>query len=183
MRILSIDPGMTRLGVASIITGKDDQMTLLTYGMIAHPRDPAHTFNEHLNAGIRQIVDDLPKLIDIVSPSVICAETVPVGRLGSNTELVVAAITAAKVLAYQFGITWVDYGANTIKKQVTGDGRATKTKVRNAVLSYFPEVDERHKQMKKDQKAAGEKVEGLPADVFDAIATSITGAKLYDNTV
>lgn len=167
---------MTRLGIGAVAV-KDDTMTLLTYGMIAHPRDPNHKYNEHLNSGIRQIVDDLPKLIDLLSPHAICAETVPVGRLGSNTELVVAAITTAKVIAYQFGIEWHDFGANTIKKEVTGDGKATKTKVRNSVMAQFPQVADRHKEMKKEQKLAGEKVEGLPADVFDAVASAITGAK------
>ncbi len=176
MRILGLDPGMTRLGV-SAVTIYNGEPVLLTYGMIENPRDPNDTFNQHLNKGIHQIIADLPKLFDVISPTAICAEIVPVGRLGSNTELVVAAITTAKVLAYQFGIPWYDYGANTVKKQVTGDGRATKVKVRNSTMALFPQLNERHNQLKKQQKAAGEKVEGLPADVFDSVAIAVTGAK------
>ncbi len=146
--------------------------------MIAHPRDDALTFNQHLNTGIQQIVTDFPKLIDAIQPTVICAEIVPSGRLGSNSELVVAAITSCKVIAFQFGIEWIDYGANTIKKQVTGDGKATKTLVRNTILDLFPAVKSRHALLKKEQKVAGEKAEGLPQDVFDGIAIALCGVKL-----
>jgi len=177
MRILGIDPGLTRLGFGALEPNSNN-LNLLGYGMIAHPRDESLTFNQHLNTGIHQIVTDFPKLIDAIQPTLICAEIVPSGRLGSNSELVVAAITSCKVIAFQFGIEWIDYGANTIKKQTTGDGKATKTVVRNTILDLFPQVKSRHALLKKDQKVAGEKAEGLPQDVFDGIAISLCGVKL-----
>jgi crossover junction endodeoxyribonuclease RuvC len=177
MRILGIDPGMQRLGIGAVkIQGNDT--SLLTYGMISHPRDSTVTFNEHLNAGIKQITVDFPKLIDMIGPDVIYSEIVPVGRLGSNSELVVAAATACKVIAFQFGIAWQDIGANTIKKELTGDGKATKAQVKRAVFALYPKVEEQHKRIKQQEKSAGEKQQGLPQDVMDAVGIAHVGALL-----
>lgn len=174
IRILGIDPGFQRLGLASLIK-EGDEITVFNYGLINHERDAAHTWNEHLNSGIHQIVNDFPRLLDISRPDYICAELVPPGRLGANSELVVAAITCCKVIAFQFGIPWKDYGANTIKKDFTGVDKANKTLVRNTVLKQFPAIGERHKLLKKEQKENGEKMVGLPQDVFDAISIAYVG--------
>lgn len=172
---------MQRLGFGAIET-IEDGISLLAHGLIAHPRDPNVSYNAHLNSGIEQIVQDLPRVIDMTRPDLICAETVPPGRLGSNTELVVAAITTCKVVAFQFGIGWHDIGANSVKKIVAGDGAASKVKIRNSVFNLFPTIEERHKLLKLEQKEAGEKATGLPADVFDAVAIALAGASLYDNS-
>jgi Holliday junction resolvasome RuvABC endonuclease subunit len=180
MRVLGVDPGMTRLGIAAVhIKGNDCE--LLTFGMIAHPRDPTVGFNRHLAAGIHQIADDFPKLINIVQPDYIAMELVPVGKLGSNDALVIAAACSVRLLAYQFGIPVIDLAASTVKKEFTGDGKATKPRVRNAVLDAFSKIEQRHAKLKKEQKEAGEKPEGLPQDVFDAVAIAIVGAKLHAN--
>jgi len=172
---------MTRLGIGAVEID-DGNLSLITYGMLVHPRNPALKFNAHLNEGIEQITIELPRLIDLTKPDIICGEIVPAGRLGSNSELVVAAITACKVIAFQFGIPWKDLAANTVKKQVTGDGLATKAAVRNAIIAEFPKVGERHAKLKKEQKAAGEPAKGLYEDVFDAVAIAACGAKLaYGN--
>lgn len=178
MRILGLDPGFNRLGYGAIRV-IDDEIFLIGHGLIHNPRDPAHSFNEHLNAGIQQITVDMPRLLDIIKPDRICAELVPVGRLSANSELVVAAITTCKVIAFQFGIEWIDYGANTVKKIVTGDGNATKAKVKNAVIAQFPVIGERHNSFKQQQKEAGEKAEGLPQDTFDGCAVALAGAHFY----
>src|SRR6266542_4338454 len=120
MIIVGIDPGLARLGLGALnITG--DDISLFTYGMISHPQDPAVPWNEHLNAGIYQIATDMPRFFDATKPNLVVAELVPPGKLGMNTELVIAAITTVKIIAYQFGIPWQGMAANTIKKRTTGD--------------------------------------------------------------
>jgi Holliday junction resolvasome RuvABC endonuclease subunit len=182
MRILGIDPGMLRLGVSAIKLLEDNEIELITYGMISNPRDSGTPYNQYLNAGIAQITNDFPRLLDVTKPQLIASETVPVGRLGMNTELVVGAITACKVIAFQFGIDWVDIGANTVKKEVTGDGKANKTLIRNTILGSFPTIETRHKLLKKEQKAAGEKMVGLPQDVFDSVAVAVAASKVHGTT-
>lgn len=182
MRVLGLDPGMQRLGFAGVTRSDADSIyELITYGLISNPRSADSKFNEHLTKSIHQIADDLPRVIDIIRPDIIVSEYVPVGRLGSNTELVVAAITTCKVVAYQFGIPWHDVGANTVKVKFTADAKATKVRIRNEVFDRFPIVEERHIKIKKEQKQAGDKAEGLPFDVFDAIAIASVGLDIHGN--
>jgi Holliday junction resolvasome RuvABC endonuclease subunit len=180
MRILGIDPGFTRLGVA-VLSVEGGVSKLENVACIFHPpREQGVKFNEHLNKGIQQLVNDFPKVIDMARPNFIAAETVPAGRLGSNSELVVAAVTVCKTIAFQFGIEWKDIAANTIKKTVTGNDIATKATVKRAVFAQFPSLEEQHKKIRKDEKKAGTTVVGLPQDVFDAVAIALTGAKLRE---
>jgi len=180
MNVLGIDGGMTRLGLGAI-EHYPEHMALITHGLIFHPRDTEMGFNDHLNSGIAQIVTQFPRALDLIQPDMIVAETIPAGRLGSNDSLVIAAVTSCKVIAYQFGIEWHDVAANTVKKQIAGDGRATKIQVRNAVFELFPKVEHTHKQTKLEQKELGEKPTGLPQDVFDALAIAVVGARIYAN--
>lgn len=177
MRVLGIDPGMTRLGYGGVnATGNTTE--LLQFGIIANPRDLAMTFNDHLDASIEQITLDFPKVIDLIKPTVIVSEMVPVGKLGSNDALVIAAIVVCKTVAAQFGIDWINIAASTAKKNLTGDGRATKTKVRNAVIDIFPKLAEAQAEEKKLQKQHSEKVTGLPQDIFDAIGVAYVGVEI-----
>lgn len=181
MNVLGIDGGMTRLGLGAI-TLDDGELRLITHGLIHHPREEEMTFNEHLNSGIAQIVVAFPKALDLINPDIIIAETIPAGRLGSNDSLVIAAVTTCKVIANQFGIPWRDVAANTVKKQIAGDGRATKVQVRNAVFDIFPAVEQTHQNTKKEQKENGEKPTGLPQDVFDALAIAVVGARIHESS-
>lgn len=180
MVVLGIDGGMVRLGLGAV---KIDQgnIDIVTYGMISNYRDSDEKFNVFLNRGITQIADQFPRFLGMVNPDLIASETIPAGKLGSSSSQVIAAVTACKVIAFQFGIEWRDIGASTVKKELTGDGKASKTLVRNAVLDLYPSVAQQHKQLKAQQKEAGEtKRPGLPQDVFDGIAVAIIGAKLYE---
>lgn len=97
MRVLAIDPGLVRLGIGAL-EFKDGDISLITYGLISNPRGQ-ESYNDFLNTGIHQIATDFPRLLDIIQPHIIVAETVPPGRLGSNSDSVMAAITVCKVIA------------------------------------------------------------------------------------
>ena len=179
MKVLGIDPGMNRLGYAG--TENETELNLYKFGMIHTPR-AAQTFNQYLNEGIENIATEFPRVLMFTTPDIIVAETVPVGKLGSNSELVVASITVCKTIAFQWGIPWYDVAANTWQSKVVGQGvKVTKAKTRNATFAYFPALAEQHKLLKKEQKDEGEKAEGFPPDVTDAIAISIAGHIIYGN--
>lgn len=181
MKILGIDPGMQNLGLG-LIQLDGDEVQLLNYGLIYHPRT-AEKFNDHLDAGINQLAVDFPKYLHLAQPAIIVSEYVPVGKLGSNDSLVTAAITTCKVIAFQFGIDWYSIAASTVKKGITGDHKASKAKVRNAIIEAFPELGESHAEEKKEQKQSGQKATGLPQDVFDAVAIAcVGGAKWLDES-
>jgi len=134
-----------------------------------------------LNEGIANLCEQFPQVLHRTKPDFIVAEIIPVGRLGSNTELNVAAITVCKVIAWQWGIDWFEVAANSVKKIVTGDGRATKAKVKHCVVEKFPELVEQNDTHKKQQKAEGKKAEGFPQDLYDAVAVSLSGLLTHGN--
>lgn len=177
VNVLGLDSGFVRLGFGSLRDGK-----LFRYGLICHPNDGTLEFNNYLDSGIHQIVDMFPRLLSMVEPDLVVGETVPVGKLGSSDSTVVAGITTCKVITYQWGIPWMNIAASTVKKRVTGNGRATKAQVRNALISMYPALGDHHKQMKQQQKEAGVTVKGLEDDVFDGIAVAIAGSQLYAET-
>ena len=169
---------MQKLGYGAVSTDKEE-LNLYKFGMIHTPRTD-QAYNEFLNEGIRHITTEFPRILMYTEPDVIVAELVPPGRLGSNSELVVAAITVCKVIAFQWGIEWRDIADSTWKAKVVGRREATKAQTRNTVFSYFPNMADQHKLLKKQQKADGLKAEGFPADITDAIAVSIAGTIIYD---
>jgi len=175
MVIVGIDGGFVRLGL-SAISLTDEGIRLLNFGLIRNQRGE-ETFNEFLTAGIEQITMDFPRFLALNQPNLIVSETIPVGKLGSSNSQVVAAVTTCHVIAIQQGIPWQNLGANTVKKAVTGDGKASKTLIRNTILDRFPSIAQKHAELKREQKEAGDKTRpGLPQDVFDSVAVALTGA-------
>lgn len=180
MNVVGIDGGMVRLGLGAVSI-QNGAIDLVTYGLISNPRGE-EPFNEFLTTGITQITNDFPRFIDLVKPGLIVSETIPAGKLGSSDSQVIAAVTTCHVLAIQFGIEWRNVAANTVKKELTGDYRASKTLVRNTVLDMFPDtIALRHAEEKRAQKEAGDKKRpGIPQDVFDAIAIAVVGARIVN---
>jgi Holliday junction resolvasome RuvABC endonuclease subunit len=180
VKILGLDPGMERLGFGAVKF--DGEMELLKWGMIQTPRY-GQKFNEYLNEGIINIADLFPKVVMQTDPDVIFAEIVPVGKLGSNSELVVASITVCKVIAHQYGIPWFDIAANSWHTELLGEGvKSTKAKVRNAVFYHFPPMADKHKKLKEEQKNEGDKAEGFAPDITDAIGIAIVGTQRINDT-
>lgn len=173
MKVLGLDPGFERLGFG--VVTNEPELKLETLGIIPTEWDYTVSWNENLNSGIQNIADQFPRLLMIYDPQEIAAEIVPAGKIGSKSELVTAAITVCKTIAYNFGIQWKDYGANTVKKTVASDGNATKAQVRNAILELFPDWQTKHKAEKAKQKKDGMKrPPGIPQDAFDGAAIAVT---------
>lgn len=166
---------MQKLGFG-VVAGNPSE--LYKFGLIHTPRTD-QTFNDFLDEGIAHITSEFPRVLGLAEPDIIVSEMVPPGKLGSNSELVLASITVCKTIANQFGLPWYNIAAATWMSEVVGIRNSTKAKTRNAVFSYFPALADKHARIKKEQKAEGEKAEGLPADVTDAIAIALAGNKLY----
>lgn len=164
---------MDRLGFGVV---DSSPFELSNMGVIPNPKDPLLGYNENLNNGIRNITEQFQRVIMIYNPDEIAAEIVPVGKLGSRSESTVAAITVCKTIAFLFGIPWNDYGANTVKLAVAGEGNATKARVRNAILQLFPDWTDKH-QAEKDKQKRDEGMKrppGIPQDAFDGSAIAVT---------
>jgi crossover junction endodeoxyribonuclease RuvC len=173
MRVLGLDPGFERLGFGVVDT--EPEFKVANLGVIPYVWDHTRSWNENLNSGIENITEQFPRLLMLYDPKEIAAEIVPAGKLGSKSELVTASITVCKTLAFLYGIPWNDYGANTVKLTVAGEGNATKAQVRNAILRSFPEWEPKHKAEKMKQKKDGMKrPPGIPQDAFDGAAIAVT---------
>lgn len=185
LKVLGIDPGMQRMGLSLVCLDTNEILSYNSAQILSTIRKPDEKFNNYLNRGIHNLANEFPVILSTTNPHLIVSETVPSGRLGSNTELVVAAITTCKVIAYQWDIPWTDIPANTVKKLITNDGTATKAKIRNAVMAQFPKIKEKHEELKLASKESGERpARGLEQDIFDAIAVGIAGViKLHGNSV
>ena len=57
---------------------------------------------------------------------------------------------------------------------MTGNHKATKTQIRNTMMGHFDIIKARHVELKAEQKKEGEKPNGLPFDVTDALAVAWT---------
>jgi len=172
MRVLGFDPGMERLGFGIVDTDPFD----LTYmGVIANPPDHTKGWNENVDAGIKNITEQFPRIMMLYDPQVIVSELLPPGKLGSRSETTRAAISTCKAMAYLYGIPWINYGANTIKETIAGDGTASKARVRNAILELFPQWKIKHQDEKNKQKKEGlKRPPGIPQDAFDGAAAAVT---------
>lgn len=177
MIILSIDPGNQKMGLCSINVS-DSKMELKNTYFLANPKQDM-PFNQYLNESIWKFCDRFPRILDEVRPDIVIAEIIPVGRLGSNSELNVAAITTCKVISWQWGIEWREIAANSVKKIITDDGRATKAMVKKKVIAEFPIIKIFSERYKEEQNKEGIKVSGYPQDVYDAAAIGWAGAIIY----
>jgi crossover junction endodeoxyribonuclease RuvC len=170
VRVLGIDPGMQRLGVAFV---EDGQLTSI--GTIGYRLDGRLTFNENLNAALDVLYGAFSPILRNRRPDEAAAEIVPLGHRLHNSEVLCGLISVCKVMCRMNGIPWADYGANTVKKEVAGDGRASKAAVRAAIFAEWPEWKLRDAEFRDRERSEGAlHPKGYPWDAWDAAAVALT---------
>ena len=151
MRVLGVDPGLTRCGVGVVDSLPGRRAALVEVGVIVS--DPALTVDLRL----RTIADELDGWLDRHLPDVVAVERVfaqhNVGTVMGTAQ--VAGI--AMVAAARRGIPVAMHTPSEVKAAVTGSGRAGKAQVTRMVtqLLRLPSAPE-------------------PADAADALALAIT---------
>jgi crossover junction endodeoxyribonuclease RuvC len=149
MRILAVDPGAQRIGVAVM---EDDQ--LLHYTLLSMTRK-GRTFTETLNARIIYCVEEFTKLIDEWKPEIVAIELVPSFSRMAHREQVMASTTVLKTLTVQSKIKLLEYAPRSWHKLFAGKADCTKDEVKGIVVEKFDLVTD------------------MPYDVYDAIAIAI----------
>jgi Holliday junction resolvasome RuvABC endonuclease subunit len=149
MRVLGIDPGAERLGWAEVEDG-----VYLDSGLITLPRNkPSETYQTYRLRIIETYSLYFGQLLDVRPPDLVVCETVPVtgGNLASiiQRQQAATASTVVQSLAYARGILVKQVAANTAKKKLTGNQKATKVAVRNKVIETFPELAPRKREWMK----------------------------------
>lgn len=167
-RILGIDSGAKRCGLSFIDTNLEgDGLTLHFAGAMGQEADLKEKYGEHRRRLVRFWTDNLAALFDAWGPTIVICETVPItGAANASGQRLKAlmVVVVAQVLCEQRDIRFLEVGANTVKKRVTGIGDATKPKVREAVIEVFPELADRRKEMT------------ATPDISDAVAVALVGA-------
>lgn len=153
MRIIGIDPGSIKTGVA-IIEAQPQRIETLFYGVI-HTKNPDNS----LAARIKIIFDDLQQLTQEYAPQCAAIEQVFVGKsVSSALKLGHARGAAMCALA---GLSISEYAPRLIKQAVTGSGSASKEQVQHMVMQILALNTAR-----------------IPADAADALAVAICHAHL-----
>ena len=150
MRVLAIDPGFGRCGVA-VLEGKSSDATLLYSHCIETER------NSDFCLRLLDVGSKVLEIIDVYSPDTIAIEEL---YFNSNQKTVFHVAEVRGMLMYlavSRGITLVEYNPLKVKVALTGYGRASKDQVTKMVTTI----------LKLDNKKRID-------DEFDAIALGIT---------
>jgi len=154
IRILGIDPGLSRCGYA-VIDYDGRNAETVEYGLIK--TSPKEDTSDRLS----EIAVEIGRIIDEHKPAELAIERVYFHRNVSTAIDVAMVMGAAIVLAKQSGMAAKQYAPLQIKRAIVGVGRASKEQVQKMVMMHY-----------------GLEVMPKPPDVADALAVALTHAHL-----
>ncbi|MCX6168682.1 MAG: crossover junction endodeoxyribonuclease RuvC [Ignavibacteriales bacterium] len=127
-KVLAIDPGTRHLGVA-FFEGKE----LIYYGVktIKHMNLAHETLKEGKKAILRMIHDFKPEIL-VVEKTFFSNNR--------NSALLNVFADEIQTIGKRQGLKVYAYAANTVRKQICGNGSASKDEVAKVVVSYYPEL-------------------------------------------
>ena len=130
MRILGIDPGLTKTGFG-IVDINNENLRVVDYGIIKP------NTKDKLEKRLLTIFKDISEIISRYKPTIICIEEVFYGKNFKSALLLGQARGAAMVSAASSNINIFEYSAKKIKQSVTGNGNAKKEQVKFMVMSIL----------------------------------------------
>lgn len=153
MRVLGVDPGLTRCGVGTVDARPSRQVTLIDVRVLMTPAE------QDLGARLMTIHTGLTELIQELHPDVVAVERV-FAQNNTRTAMATAQAAAMALLAAtQAGLPAVMHTPSEVKAAVTGNGRADKQQV-GAMVTRLLRLDSAPR----------------PADAADALALAICHA-------
>lgn len=151
MRVLGVDPGLTRLGLGVVESGRPTRPDLVAVGVVRTPAD------ESVDVRLGRIAESFDQWIDEHRPDVVAVERV-FARSDVSTIIGTAQVSGLTMgLAARRGIPVAMHTPSEVKAAVTGSGRADKQQVTRMVTRIL-RLDAPPK----------------PADAADALALAIT---------
>ena len=130
MRILGIDPGLTKTGFG-IVDANDETLKLVDYGII-RPKN-----KDKLERRLLTIFKDMSEIIRQYKPTIACIEEVFYGKNFKSALLLGQARGAAMLSVATEEISIFEYSAKKIKQSMTGNGNANKEQVKFMVCSIL----------------------------------------------
>lgn len=150
MRVMGVDPGLTRCGVAIIDGAPGRTLSAMHIGvLVTAPATPIELRLAAIERGINDLVDQY-------GPDVIAIERVFSQRNVRSAMGTAQAAAIALVIAGRRGITVAMHTPTEVKAAVTGSGRADKVQV-TAMVTRILGLSEAPK----------------PADAADAVAIAV----------
>lgn len=159
MLTLGIDPGLAFTGYACVEAKPRERIefSIIEAGVFRLDR------RESVSARLAELEADLAALIDRHHPACICVESLFAHYSHPRTAITMAHARGVILLtAEKSALPLIEIPPASVKKAVTGNGRATKAQVQFAVAALL------------GLAAAPE-----PADVADAIAVALCGARRF----
>ncbi|MEX2526459.1 MAG: crossover junction endodeoxyribonuclease RuvC [Gemmatimonadota bacterium] len=157
LRILAIDPGTRRMGVAVL-----DGSELAYHGVWSfRPGGPP---SSRLREGRRVMI----RLLKDFAPELVAFERTFFTN-NRNAALLNVFTDELEALAHRHRARVVGFAPSTVKKVITGDGHAAKAQVAEAVASRFPQLRAyliNEPKWKRDHHG----------NMFDAVAVALTAA-------
>ncbi|HEX2896611.1 MAG TPA: crossover junction endodeoxyribonuclease RuvC [candidate division Zixibacteria bacterium] len=161
INFIAIDPGLREMGVAHF-----EGTELTDYGVKSLRRPGNHSKRSLM---LKKVIT---RMFDEKMPDVLVIEKNSFSGVKQNLPLM-KAIGSIKVIAESGSIKIIEFAPNTIKKSVTGDGRATKKQVAHVVCYHYPEL-----RAFNDSKKLWQ--ERYYQNMFDAVACGLTYLNFYD---
>jgi Holliday junction resolvasome RuvABC endonuclease subunit len=133
---LSIDPGFSRLGLALWADGEFVESELVE-GPI---KSDYPTFQEYVEAGLKRHTIYFNHFINTYEISGVIVERMPFHQASTQRMLAMYIIAGLHTLCLENSLSYVEVAANSVKKSLTGDHKATKAVMRRAILELYPEA-------------------------------------------
>lgn len=130
MRILGIDPGLTRTGWG-VITAEGSRLAHCANGVIA-PK------GETMAARLAHLAHELEKVIIAQKPDTAAVEETFVSKDSAGSLKLGQARAIALLIPAQAGLEVGEYAPNKIKKTLTGAGHADKSQIAYMLKIHLP---------------------------------------------
>lgn len=150
MKILGIDPGITRTGYGLI--EKDQGVKLITCGLIDGEDVEKKDRLSYLEKGVQA-------LIRVHKPDLVCLEKLFFSKNKKTASSVSEARGVILLVLQKHGLKFMEFSPSEVKSAIAGNGRANKKDVLRAVVWSLGVKD----------------IPG-PDDVSDALAIALRGA-------
>lgn len=131
-RILGLDPGLQVTGYGVIEREDRGVLKVCEAGVIRSAEDRATT---DMALRVRVLYDSLTEILDQWKPAVLVVEQLYAHYDHPRTAILMAHARGCFLLAAaQRGIETVSYAPTSVKKTITGHGRATKDQMQHAIM-------------------------------------------------
>ncbi len=131
LRIVGIDPGLNTTGYA-VIESFGQQVKLIEAGVVrGKTKGSLAARLQEIHEGVRDVIEEL-------KPNVMALEQLYSHYERPTTAIMMGHARGVIVLAAQLGgIEVTSYAATKIKKMLTGNGRAPKSQMQQAIIQPF----------------------------------------------